>query len=260
MINHKTGLITGSTSGIGKAFANLLAQKGYHLVLVSRDAEKLNIQAEQIAEEYGIKVHMIACDLTQKNAAITVWQEVRRIGVQIHILINNAGFNECGSFLATSMEKEIEMMQLHMIFTTQLMKMLLPQMVENKYGRILNVGSTGSYIPCPYNAVYAATKAYILSMSKGIASELKNTGVSITTLCPGATKTAFAVKAGIEDSLLFKLFVMSPEKVARIGYKALMKGRLSVIAGIYNKLLVFTACILPKEVVNFICKKMYGFT
>lgn len=259
MINHKIALITGCTSGIGKSFANLFAQKGYYLVLVSRDVEKLNMQTKQIIEEYGIKVYTIACDLTQKNAANEVYNEIKRIGVQVHILINNAGFNECGSFLDTSIEKEIEMMQLHMIFTTQLMKLLLPQMVEEKSGHILNVGSTGSYMSCPYNAVYAATKAYILSMSKGIASELKNTGVSITTLCPGATKTEFATKAGIENSLLFKLFVMSPDKVASIGYKALIKGKMTVIAGIYNKLLVFAACILPKEVVNYICKKMYGF-
>ncbi len=148
------------------------------------------------------------------------------------------------------------MIQLHAICTTEMMKFFLPSMVENGYGRIINLGSTGSYMACPNDAVYAATKAYILHLSKGIHAELKGTGVVVTTLCPGSTKTAFASKAGMESTLLFKLFVMEPEVVADIGYRAMCNGRSSVIAGLYNKLLVFASKIAPPAILNPLTKKM----
>lgn len=256
MINLGTALITGSTSGIGKSFASLLAKKGYDLVLVSRNREKLEHQAAELEKNYQIKVFVIVYDLEKEDAAEVVYQQVQNSKLKIQVLINNAGFNECGSFLETDMAKEMDMMQLHMIFTTKMMKLFLPQMVQCGYGRILNVGSTGSYIACPSDAVYAATKAYILSVSKGIAAELKNTGVSITTLCPGSTKTEFASKAGIENTLLFQLFVMNPDRVADIGYRAMMKGKVQVIAGAYNKLLVFFSYPLPSKIVYGLSKQM----
>lgn len=256
MSDAGTALITGSTSGIGKSFANLLAQNGYDLILVSRNAEKLSIQSEQLQSSYPRKVFVIVCDLKKSDSADNVYREVKRMGLEVRLLVNNAGFNECGNFLQTDIEKEMDMMYLHMIFTTKMMKLFLPKMVEDNYGRILNVGSTASYISCPYDAVYAATKAYILSVSKGVAAELKSTEVRITTLCPGSTKTEFAAKAGIENTLLFKLFVMNPDKVANIGYRALIKGKTSVVAGIYNKILVFSSYLLPEKLVNFLTRKM----
>ena len=139
-----------------------------------------------------------------------------------------------------------------------MMKLFLPLMLGNKQGQVLNVGSTGSYISCPYDAIYAATKSYILSVSKGINAELKGTGVTITTLCPGSTKTEFAAKAGMEDTLLFKLFVMSPERVADIAYKAVMKRKTIVVAGIYNKILLMSSYFLPDRFVDYISKMMLG--
>lgn len=252
----ETALITGCTSGIGKAFAHLLAKEGYNLILVSRNAEKLEEQAKSLTHDYGIRTHPIACDLEKAGAADQVYQRTQDLELQVQLLINNAGFNEFGSFLETDPAKELDMMHLHMVFTTQMMKLFLPLMAAYRSGRILNVGSTGSYIACPYDAVYAATKAYILSLSKGIRAELKGTGVNVTVLCPGSTKTEFAGKAGMEDTLLFKRFVMNPERVAQIGYRAMMKGKESVIAGLYNKLLVFSSYVLPNAFVNFLSKKM----
>ena len=252
----KTALVTGSTSGIGKAFADKLASERYDLILVSRDAEKLCAQSASLSEKHGIKVSTIALDLSETGAAQKVFDEVHKLGLSVHLLINNAGFNETGSFLKTNMQKETEMIKLHAIFTTEMMKLLIPDMVDNGYGRVLNLGSTGSFIPCPYDAVYAATKAYILSLSKGINAELKGTGVCVTTLCPGATKTEFAGKAGIENTLLFKLFVMKPETVAKTGYRAMLKGRASVIVGIYNKLLILFSKLMPAAVTTSLTKKM----
>ncbi|MCL2563727.1 MAG: SDR family oxidoreductase [Oscillospiraceae bacterium] len=252
----KTALITGSTSGIGKAFADKLASEGYNLILVSLDAEKLRIQSGMLAEKYDITVSIVSLDLAKPGAAERVFDAVSEMGLSVQVLINNAGFAEAGHFLETDMQKEAEMVHLHAIFTTEMMKLFLPGMVENGYGRVCNLGSIASYISCPYEAVYAATKAYILSVSKAIGAELKGSGVSITTLCPGATETAFAEKAKMEDALLFKLFVMDADKVAAIGYKAMMKGKPIVVAGGYNKLLVWSSKITPPGILNAVTKKM----
>lgn len=256
MIGNKVALITGCTSGIGKALSVKIAEQGYDLVLVSRNKDKLRELSLQLSQCYNIKTFIIDYELQKPMAADFIFSKVNELNLRVELLVNNAGFNEWGSFLETNREKEHDMMYLHMFFVTNMMKLFLPIMLENKCGRILNVGSTGSYISCPYDAVYAATKSYILSVSKGINAEVKNKGVKITTLCPGSTKTEFAYKAGMENTLLFKLFVMTPEKVASIGYKALMKGKTSVIAGVYNKLLVFSSFILPNALVEFLSKKM----
>lgn len=253
---NETVLITGSTSGIGEAFAHLFAKRGYCIILVSRDERKLQSQAIQLHSTYGIKVDTIAYDLSDLNAADVVFQRVRKLNTSIHILVNNAGFNVYGSFLETDEKAELEMMNLHMVFVTKMMKDFLPIMKAQAYGKILNVGSTGSYLSCPYDAVYAATKAYVLSVSKGINAELKGTGITITTLCPGSTKTQFANKANMENTRLFRMFVMSPQKVAEIGYQAMMKGKSSAIAGIYNKLLVGSSYLLPEGVINYVSRKM----
>jgi len=252
----KTALITGSTSDIGKAFADKLACEKYNLVLVSRDAEKLQTQASILSEKHGIATSIVPLDLGKPGAAQKVFDIVNQMGVSVQLLINNAGFNEAGYFLETDMQKELEMINLHVIFTTEMMKLFLPGMVKNGYGRVCNLGSTGSHMPCPYDAVYAATKAYILSASKAIGAELKRNGVTITALCPGATKTEFAKKAGIENTLLFKLFVMNPVQVADIGYRALMKGKPIVLTGTFNKLLVWSSKVTPSSILNFVTKKM----
>ena len=252
----KTALVTGSTSGIGKAFATKLASEKHDLILVSRDADKLSAQSSELSKEYGIKATYITLDLTENNAAQKVFDAVNNQGLSVHILINNAGFNSVGDFIHTDLQKERDMINLHATFTTEMMKYFLPDMVSNGFGRVLNLGSTGSYTPCPHDAVYAATKAYILSVSKGINAELNGTGVSVTALCPGATNTEFARKAGIDKSLLFSLFVMEPDTVANIGYKAMMKGKSAVIAGLYNKLQVFSTKIMPSFITIPVTKKM----
>lgn len=255
---NKTALITGTTSGIGEAFAKKLAQEQYNLVLVARNSDKLKEQAVYLSSCYQVQVYCIAIDLFLHDSANYIFSAVQNLGLDIDLLINNAGFNEYGCFISTNLQNEINMIHLHAVRTTELMKLFLPQMVAKHHGRILNVGSTGSYIACPQNAVYAATKAYILSVSNGINSELSGSGVRITTLCPGSTSTSFALKAGMENTLLFKLFVMSPEAVANIGYKALIKGKRTVIAGYYNKLLVLSSKIFPSGIINRCTKLLLG--
>lgn len=251
----KTVLITGTTSGIGYAFSGLFAEKGDHVILVSRNAIKLATQQNALQNENN-RIDTILCDLEQPNAAEIVYESVKQNGWQIDILINNAGFNEAGLFIETDATRERNMIELHINFVTNMMKLFVPEMIQKGHGHILNVGSTGSYIACPKDAVYAASKAYILHLSKAVNSELKGTGVSVTTLCPGSTNTEFAQKAHIENTLLFKLFVMSPNKVASIGLHAMEKGKSVIVPGLYNKILVFCSRILPYSLIGWMTKQM----
>lgn len=253
---NKTALITGTTSGIGYAFAEKMALNNYNLILVARNPDKLNMQKKYLIQKYNIDVHFVVQDLLQPKASEIIYNNVKNLELKVDILINNAGFNECGSFLETSIKNESNMIHLHAQHTTEMMKLFLPYMIKTGYGKILNVGSTGSFIPCPNDAVYAATKAYILSLSQAINSELKGTGVTVTALCPGSTRTEFATKAGMDNTLLFKLFVMDPNLVANIGYRAMLKGKEHAIPGIYNKLLVLSSKIIPPFLINPITKKM----
>lgn len=250
-----TALITGTTSGIGESFCNLLASKNYNLVLVARNKVKLEQQVLCLAKK-NIKVIPLPCDLTEQNAARYIYDTLAADNVVIDILINNAGFNEAGYFADTNLSRELDMIQVHIRTLTELTKLFLPGMIARGYGRILNLGSTGSYMPCPCDAVYAATKAYVLSFSNGLYQELKGTGVTVTCLCPGATQTGFAAKANIDHTLLFKIGVMKSSDVAKIGYRSMIKGKRTVTAGLYNKLLVLLAKLFPVSLINPVAQWM----
>lgn len=251
---NRTALITGTTSGIGAAFCDLLAKEKYNLILVARDADALSKQAELLRTETAVNI--LRYDLSDADAPKKIFEDVIAAGLSVDILINNAGFNEAGYFLNTNLSKELEMVQVHIKTLTELTKLFLPDMIERGYGRILNIGSTGSYMPCPCDVVYAATKAYVLSFSNGLYQELKGSGVSVTCLCPGATRTRFAEKANINNTLLFKIGVMKPEIVAKIGYESMLRGKRTVTAGLYNKLLILSAKLLPVSIINPIAQWM----
>ncbi|MEO1770512.1 SDR family NAD(P)-dependent oxidoreductase [Candidatus Enterococcus ferrettii] len=252
----ETALITGTTSGIGYELCHQFASNKTNLVLVSRSEAKLLKQKQDLEKLYGIQVEIISYDLTKSDAVESIIRQLNEKKFPIDYLVNNAGFNEVGNFLHTELDNELDMIQLHVTFITKLTKYLLHGMIERNYGRILNIASTGSYIPCPHNIVYTATKAYLLSFTKGLAAELENTGVTITAVCPGATKTNFPKRAGIDQTLLFNYFVMHPKLVAAKSYQALMGGKKVKIIGLYNKLLVFSAWILPKQLINQLSLKM----
>jgi hypothetical protein len=243
-------LITGTTSGFGKAFAEKFASMGYNIILVSRDMQKLKQQQLYLQYQYHVTVNFIAYDLTKEDAADFIIEQIDNWNIPIDFLVNNAGFNEFGLFSQTDISKEIKMIDLHIRFITQLTKHILSIMEKNNYGHILNIGSTGSFIPSPSDAVYSATKAYIMSFSNALYGEYRNTGIKITLLCPGATETEFARKANIEQTLLFKYAVMKPDKVIKIAYPKIIKGKRLIIPGIYNKFLVFFSKIMPIDITN----------
>ncbi len=243
-------LITGTTSGFGKAFAEKFASMGYNIILVSRDMQKLKQQQLYLQYQYHVTVNFIAYDLTKEDAADFIIEQIDNWNIPIDFLVNNAGFNEFGLFSQTDISKEIKMIDLHIRFITQLTKHILSIMEKNNYEHILNIGSTGSFIPSPSDAVYSATKAYIMSFSNALYGEYRNTGIKITLLCPEATETEFARKANIEQTLLFKYAVMKPDKVIKIAYPKIIKGKRLIIPGIYNKFLVFFSKIMPIDITN----------
>ncbi|MFQ5616277.1 MAG: SDR family NAD(P)-dependent oxidoreductase, partial [Anaerolineales bacterium] len=174
----------------------------------------------------------------------------------IDVLINNAGFSGYGNFSETDWTREMQMIQVNLVSLTQLTKLFLPGMVARGRGRILNVGSTGSFMPVPLSAIYGATKAYVLSFSEAIAKELEGTGVTVTTLCPGVTITEFQKTAQIEGIRLLKVGAMSARSVAEIGYRGLAAGKKVVIPGAYNKLQVWSVRFTPRDVIATVSKIM----
>lgn len=241
-------LITGASSGIGRELARVFARHGHDVVLTSRNKHRLDQLADELRQERGVVAEVIAQDLSLPAAAEEVRQKLQEESIAIDILVNNAGFDVYGEFHETDIDRELQMIQLNVATLTQLTKLLLGGMRERGHGRVLNVGSTGSYVPTPLNAVYSATKAYVLSFSRALAVELRGSGVTVTALCPGATRTEFQKRAGIGEIALLRFGAMDPDAVARAAYRGLMAGRRVVVPGLFNKIQVLATRLLPTEV------------
>lgn len=233
----KTALVTGAASGLGLELALLLAKDAYHLILIDIDAENLqNAKAHISKNHQNIEITILVKDLSQPNIAEDIFEELKH--APIEVLVNNAGFGLFGTFSDTNWRRELEMLQLHVITTTHLTKLFLEGMIQRKSGKILNISSLGAFQPGPLMALYYASKAYILSFSEAIANELKGTGVTLTVLCPGPTKTAFqgvVSENASENKISFN--IACPTAVAVYGYKAMKKGKTVVIPGRFNKFL-----------------------
>ena len=247
----KTALVTGASAGIGYELARLFALGGYDLVLVSRDKAKLEEVAAELEATYDITGVALSKDLTVPVAPEEILQELQRHSIDIDVLVNNAGFGTHGPFHESDMEKELSMIRLNVNALAHLTRLFLPQMVDRGSGKILNVTSTAAFQPGPLMAVYYATKAFVLSFSEAIASELKGTGVTVTALCPGPTRTGFQKRAGAEHTRLAGAgLMMEASTVAKTGYRGLMKNKRVVIPGLKNRLLAaLSARFFPRGVV-----------
>jgi len=255
--SRNTALITGASSGIGLELANLFARDGNDLVLVARSEGKLRQLASRLEGEFGIATRVLAADLAKPHAAQELVMTLNVHEVTIDALVNNAGFGLTGPFVASDLERELEMIQVNIVALTELTKLLLPGMVTRRSGRILNLASTAAFQPGPLMAVYYATKAYVLSFSEAIADELRDSGVTVTALCPGPTDTGFAVAARLESSRLFNMAKpMSSAAVARVGYEAMKGGKRVVIPGLRNKLLAQSIRVTPRRMVTTFVRKL----
>ena len=242
-------LITGGSVGIGAALADVFAEHGHDLILVSRTREKLETCGREIRQKYKVEVTCIPEDLSDPAGPRRLFDAVSAQGLDVHNLVNNAGVGLYGKFLTTDLEAELRMIQLNVTSPVELTKRFLPAMVARRRGRILNVASTAAFVPGPWMSIYYATKAFLLSFSQAIDYELEPNGISVTTLCPGPTESEFKVRAGSERSRLFEAFVMDAPTVARAGYDGLMKGKTLVVPGVRNKLIPVAARLAPRPLI-----------
>jgi uncharacterized protein len=248
-----TVLITGASGGIGYELAKLFARDHHNLVLVARSADKLAQVAREL-ETPGAPVKTIALDLASPPAPRFLFDQLQRDAIAVDILINNAGFGTFGEFAGTGEEEILGQIELNITALTRLTHLFLPPMIARRSGRVMNVASVAGFQPGPLMAVYYATKAYVISFSEAIANELRNSEVTVTCFCPGATHTGFAQRAGIQESRLFKLGAMSAEKVALDGYRAVMEGRGLAISGLHNRALVQSERFAPRRLTTAISR------
>jgi short-subunit dehydrogenase len=241
-------LVTGASGGIGEALARELASRGHDLVLVARSAGKLQALADELAAAHGVSAQVVTADLAVPGAATEL--AARLEGTQVDVLVNNAGFGDFGEFATADPAKISQMVQLNVATLTDLTRAFLPPMLARSKGRVLNVGSTAGFMPGPLMAVYYATKAYVLSFGEAVANELRGTGVTLTTLCPGPVETGFQSGADMGSSKLVKgKRLMSAATCARIAVDATLKGKPVIVAGTSNKLQAMSPRFLPRRLV-----------
>ena len=252
-----TALITGASNGIGLELAKIHASKGDNLVLVARNKEKLDAIETELENKYKIVVYTIGKDLSAINSAQEVYNETNQQNFQVDYLINNAGFGDFGMFAETIWEKELQMINLNITTLTQFTKLYLKDMVKRRSGKIMNVASTAAFQSGPTMAVYYATKAYVLNFSEAVDNEVRDKGVSITTLCPGPTESGFQAAAALEDSGLVKGKKLPTSKeVAEYGYASMMKGKTVAIHGLMNSILANSVRFMPRKLVVMVTRKM----
>jgi uncharacterized protein len=245
-----TALITGASNGIGLELAKVHASKGGDLVLVARNKSKLDELKTILETQYNVTVHTIGKDLSAANAAKEVYDETTKQKIQIDYLINNAGFGDFGMFAETDWNKELQMINLNITTLTQFTKLYLQDMVKRKSGKIMNVASTAAFQSGPTMAVYYATKAYVLSFSEAVDNEVRDKGVTITTLCPGATESGFQTAAAMEESALVKgKKLPTAKEVAEYGYASMMKGETVAIHGMMNWIMANSVRFTPRALV-----------
>lgn len=247
--NPHTVLVTGASSGIGEALARRFAAQGHALVLVARSAGKLDALARELSAAHGVKVLVQPADLTQPGAAQALAAALRRKRVVVEVLVNNAGVLEQGAFCDIPAERHRQMVELNVAALTAMLAAFLPGMRERGFGRVLNVASIAAFQPVPMLATYAATKAYVLSLTESLSEELKGTGVTVSALCPGVTATpmvAHATEANAKLARLPKFLVGDADEVAADGVRACMGGEVITVPGVVNLAGVLTARATPK--------------
>jgi uncharacterized protein len=252
-------LVTGASKGIGKSIANVLADRGYDILLVARSADLLEQVSKEIHSSTNRNCKWLALDLAGEEAAETVFDWCQKNQFEVAILVNNAGYGLSGPFEKYSPREHAEMLHVNIITLTRLTRLFLPGLLKMSAGYILNIGSSASYQAVPFLSAYAASKAYVLSFSRGLYQELRKTKVSVTCICPGPTDTHFVERAqvGLKGQKTAERFNMSPQTVALIAVESLFQRKAEVITGGMNKLSAFFAWLLPKTLVEGVAKKLY---
>jgi len=251
-VSKPIALVTGASSGIGLDLARIYASNGYDLIISARRLDRLEALAAEL--ESVSRVTIVDCDLGATGGPASLYRAVKELGLDVAVLVNNAGIISNGPFAQASSDELKDLINLNVRALTELTHLFLPRMLERGYGRILNVASVASFQPVPGLAVYAASKAFVLSFTEALSEELRGTGVTVTALCPGPTKTEMAdALQGVEG---VELFLASSRSVAREGFDACEAGQVIRVPGVFNQALVAWSRYQPRWLVRAVS----GFT
>lgn len=260
----KVTLVTGASGGIGEAIVNRLAERSHNLILVARNAQKLESQCKNLIERFGINAHFIAGDLSMAETPKRIFDETKKRGLEVEILINNAGIGSGGEFAALSLHQELSLLQLNVSSLVALTHLFLPGMQVGRSGSIINVGSMAAFMPVPYMATYAASKAFVRSFTQALTQECTPYDINVMLFCPGLTKTNFNSAAGIDNEKATGLGsdynnapAQTPEQVASELIEALERGKHFAISGKMNRFGARMLALLPNPFITKNIAKMY---
>jgi len=248
-------LITGASEGIGRELAKVFASNKFNLVLVARRESRLKELADELKKQWGISTWVLPKNLAHPAAPAEIFHTLRE--TRVSVLVNNAGFGTHGAFAQSQLRRSFEMMHVNIQALVELTHLFLQPMLTSGEGRILNVASTAAFQPGPFTTMYYASKSFVFSFSVGLAEELSGTGVTVTTLCPGATKTEFQARAGMARSSPW-LHLMDAETVSRLGYRGLMRGKRIVIPGAFNRFASMLVRFVPVQTAARVVRKING--
>lgn len=252
MFGRETALITGASGGIGRELALVFAQHQFDLVVLARRESELETLAKHCQESYGARVHLLPMDLLSQNAVEKLAQQLEDADLEIDVLVNNAGLMDMGEFAEIDVDRHERLVQLNVVVLATLTRRLLPGMIARGRGRILNVASTSAFQAVPSMALYAATKAFVLSLTESLSEELKGSGVTATALCPGLTKTEMLDRAQDEHAnvQMPDFLISDVHDVALAGYEACISGRTVVVPGLPNQIMASTVGFYPRRIVR----------
>ena len=254
-----TALVTGASAGIGVDLAACFAQEGYNLILAARTESALREVAERLAKAHNVKVTPIACDLGAPGGGARLAAEIAQRGLEVDVLVNNAGFGATGAFVDVPAEQHLGMIDLNVRALVELTRIYWPDMLRRRRGGVLNVASTAAFQPGPLMSIYYATKAFVLSFSEALWQEARGTGVRVSCLCPGPTVSSFHGRAGTDKTRLFGFAKPMPSlPVAQMGYNGFRTNKRVVVAGGMNKALVAATRISPRAVLLPVVKHLQG--
>ncbi len=241
--SRKWAIITGASSGIGRELAREFAAGDFNILLTGRNEAELDKVAKACSAEFDVQTRVVPADLSRPESVDALIEAISTSATDYEVLVNNAGFGVHGDFAVTDVEKEVELIHVQLAAMLRLTKAVLPGMILRRRGRILNVGSVYSYAPVPFQSVYAACKAFLLSFSTSLRNELAGTGITVTLLCPGITQTEFRSRAGIAEKN--KTSGMTAQAAAHVGFVQAMRGKSVAIPGVENRVFVVVAKLLP---------------
>jgi len=250
--------VTGASSGIGVAIARELAKRGRGVTLTARRKERLTELASELSERHGVRAEVVACDLSSAAARRRMMKTIADRGLDVEVLVNNAGYGSAGRFQELDGEAEVGMVRTNVEAVVDLCAAYVPAMVERRRGAILNVASVAAYQPIPRQSTYAATKAFVLSFTEGLHADLRHTGVTATALCPGPTRTEFGETAGIPEELMqIPGLSYTAEQMAVAGVQAMERGKRAVIPGATNVASAVGGRLMPRAVLLPLLDRFY---